>query len=105
MTAVQEWIRTIVESATAVGIVFNLWQVIVAKRAAINAANRASDAAVAVNVRAVAHTEAINAVAANVQKIELNTNSITERLQAAAFDAGSASGTAAEIARKKTEDT
>jgi hypothetical protein len=103
MEEFQSWVSTFLQLATAIGIIVGILQNIKTRKAAVNAADNAEAAAIAVNVSSAAHAETLNAMAADIKSVEVNTNSITERLEKAAFAAGSASGIADEVARRKDD--
>ncbi len=72
----------------AAGVLVNIWQVISAKRAAVQAAGRAEDAADNAAKHAVIAAEAVAVVAQRVEEVHVATNGMKAQLEDAAFARG-----------------
>lgn len=115
-TEIQGWLGTIFLAVTAIGVLFNIRQIIVSSRIAKSSAHRAEAAALLASthaqqaaVRAEENTVAVREVSANVEKIEVATNSMMARarelaLEKAKQDAEVARAAGAREERQKTVD-
>jgi hypothetical protein len=78
----------------AAGVLVNIWQVISAKRAAIQAAGRAEDAAAMAARHTVVVADKVAEVARRVEEVHVATNGMKTQLEDAAFARGLLEGQA-----------